>query len=153
MTKKNKPQQEIAELKDKLARTLADYQNQDKRHAAQRIQMVKYANETLLNKFVTSLDDLDRAQKHLNDAGLGFVIKQINDLLKEEGVTPIDPVGADFDPLTMDCSEVVEGEKNKVIKTTLKGYLYHDKTLRPAKVEVGSGAPDRNPEPVEGSLK
>lgn len=139
MTKKDKSLQEIAELKDKLARTLADYQNQDKRHAAQRIQMARFANESLLGKFIAILDDLDRAQKHLNDAGLGHVIKQINDLLKDEGVTPVDPVGADFDPLTMDCSEVVEGEKNKVVKTTLKGYLYHDKTLRPAKVEVGSG--------------
>lgn len=139
MTKKNKPQQEIADLKDKLARTLADYQNQDKRHTAQRIQMVKYANETLLNKFVTILDDLDRAQSHLNDAGLGFVVKQINDLLKDEGVIPVNPVGSDFDPLTMDCADVVDGEKNKVVKTLLKGYLYHDKTLRPAKVEVGNG--------------
>lgn len=139
MTKKDKTTQEISELKDKLARTLADYQNQDKRHSAQRIQMVKFANESLLSKFITILDDLDRAQKHLNDAGLGFVIKQINDLLKEEGVTSVDPVGANFDPLTMDCSEVVEGEKDRVVRTSLKGYLYHDKTLRPAKVEVGGG--------------
>ena len=57
----------------------------------------------------------------------------------------------------MDCAEVVAGPKEKVIKTILKGYTYADKTLRPAKVEVGSGTTDRNPEPavipseVEGS--
>jgi molecular chaperone GrpE (heat shock protein) len=44
-----------------------------------------------------------------------------------------------FDPLLMDCTEVVPGEKDQVVETVSKGYYLYDNVLRPAKVKVGSG--------------
>lgn len=148
---------EVLSLNEKLARTLADYQNQEKRHQSQRSQIVKLANESLIYQLLPILDDLERAQTHLKDQGLGHVIKQFFKTLDNEGVKVVDPIGFDFDPLTMDCAEAVDGPKNKVVKTVLKGYTYADKTLRPAKVEVGNGTtpsviPDPSVIPAEAGI-
>lgn len=130
---------QLAALDDKFKRVLADYQNQQKRHEIQKSLLAKFANESLLDKILPVLDDLERAQSHLNDAGLGHVIKRFSQVLSGEGLSLIDSDGADFDPETMDCAEVVAGPKDKVVRTVSKGYLYYDKVLRPAKVEVGGG--------------
>jgi molecular chaperone GrpE (heat shock protein) len=71
---------------------------------------------------------------------LEIVIKQLLETLKNEGLTSIESNSKLFDPITMDCIEVVPGKKDQVIETMTKGYLLFDKVLRPAKVKVGSGA-------------
>ncbi|MEK7525100.1 MAG: nucleotide exchange factor GrpE [Patescibacteria group bacterium] len=131
--------EQIASLDDKFKRALADYQNQEKRHEAQRSLLARFANEALLDKILPVLDDLERAQNHLKDAGLGHVLKTFHQVLASEGVTVIESDNTDFDPATMDCAEAVAGEKDKVVKTIAKGYRLFDKILRPAKVEVGDG--------------
>ena len=142
---------QLTALDDKFKRVLADYQNQEKRNEAQRSLIVKLANETLLDKILPVIDDLERAQSHLKDSGLGHVIKQMNSVLASEGLTVIDSDSADFDPTTMDCAEVVPGEKDKVVKTVSRGYRLYEKVLRPAKVEVGNGIPDQNPPQADHS--
>lgn len=133
------PKKDLQDLESRLLRALADYQNLEKRHATDRIHLVKYANQALLDKLLPLLDDLYRAQEHLNDAGLKIVIDQFEKILFTEGVTEIAALGAQFDPETMDCTQVVPGEKNHVISVVSRGFLYQDKVLRPARVEVGGG--------------
>ncbi|OGD71026.1 nucleotide exchange factor GrpE [Candidatus Collierbacteria bacterium RIFCSPLOWO2_01_FULL_50_23] len=151
MTKTTKPREmevlkeQLTALDDKFKRALADYQNQEKRHASQKSVFIKFANETLLEKIIPILDDLERAQSHLNDTGLGHVIKQFHLVLSGEGISVIESDNADFDPATMDCAEVVAGEKDKVVKTLALGYRLYDKVLRPAKVEVGNGVANEDP--------
>ncbi len=140
---------QLAALDDKFKRLMADYQNQEKRYIAQKSVIYKLANETLLAKIIPVIDDLERAQSHLNDHGLAHVLKQFHQVLAGEGLTIIESDGADFDPQTMDCAEVVAGPKNKVMKTVAKGYRLFDKVLRPAKVEVGSG--EVSPRTVTGT--
>ncbi len=120
-------------------RVLADYQNQDRRFKETQTQIVKFANAVLLEKILLNLDSLEMAQNHLHDAGLEMVIKQLHETLKTEGLQLIESDGKLFDPLTMDCLEVVPGKKDHVISTLTKGYYLFDKVLRPAKVNVGSG--------------
>lgn len=120
-------------------RALADYQNLEKRHALQRSNISKYANESLLDKILPIIDDLNRAQDHLADTGLQMILDRFQQLLTSEGVTPIDTKDQPFDPETMDCVEVVDGKKDIVVNTLSQGYFYNDKVLRPARVEVGSG--------------
>ncbi len=132
MIKKNKD--------EKYLRALADYQNLEKRVALDRLNLIKYTNAMLLTKLIPVLDDLERAQAHLNDAGLTHILSQFIKLLDTEGVKVINPVSSLFDPATMDCAEVVEGEKDKVVATQLKGYLYQNRVLRPARVTVGNGS-------------
>lgn len=139
-TKLTKLQEELTLLEDKFKRILADYQNQEKRHHSQKAAVIKMANEALLDKILPVLDDLERAQIHLHDAGLGHVLKQFHEILVSEGLTVIDSDGTDFDAETMDCAEVVDGPLNKVVKTVSKGYSLYGRILRPAKVEVGRGS-------------
>ncbi len=132
-------QNQIQDLENRFKRALADYQNLEKRHASQKGDLIKFANQGLLDKLLPLLDDLERAQAHLHDSGLELIIDQFHQLLISEGVTPIISDRQIFDPQTMDCAEVVPGPKNKVVTTLAKGYYYHDRVLRPARVEVGSG--------------
>lgn len=132
-------QNQIQDLENRFKRALADYQNLEKRHASQKDDLVKFANQGLLDKLLPLLDDLERAQAHLHGSGLELIIDQFRQLLISEGVTPIISDRQIFDPQTMDCAEVVPGPKNKVVTTLAKGYYYHDRVLRPARVEVGSG--------------
>ena len=139
MVKTKSLKDQIAFLDDKFKRALADYQNQEKRYESQKSLLAKFANETLLTQILPVVDDLERAQSHLQDAGLGHVIKTFHQILASEGVSIIESDQADFDPATMDCAEVVAGPKDKVVKTASRGYRLYDKILRPAKVEVGGG--------------
>jgi molecular chaperone GrpE len=124
---------------EKYLRTLADYQNQDRRFKEAQSQIVKFANATLIEKILLNIDSLELAQSHIKDAGLDMVIKQLQETLKTEGLQLIESDDKPFDPLTMDCIEVVPGKKDQVITTLTKGYFLFDKVLRPAKVKVGSG--------------
>lgn len=130
---------ELSDLDSKYKRALADYQNLEKRHSQEKLNFSRYANETLLRKLLNVLDDLERAQNHLHDLGLDLVITQFIRQLESEGVSILPSTGKPFDPVSMDCAEVVAGEENQVVRTIAKGYLYHEKVLRPAKVEVGGG--------------
>lgn len=140
MVKKTHPlQARVAELENNYKRALADYQNQERRHKEMSSSLVKMAAASLIEKLLISLDALKLAQSHLKDRGLQMVIDQFNNTLSQEGLSLIDTDGQDFDPLTMDCTEIVAGEKDKVVETVSPGYLLFDKVLRPAKVKVGSG--------------
>lgn len=127
------------DYKDLYLRALADYQNLEKRGQNEKKDFVKYANESLIDKILGVTDDLERAQSHLKDQGLQMVVDQFLSILESEGVTTITTANKDFNPQLMDCVEVVDGPKDKVVDTLSKGYLYHDKVLRPARVIVGSG--------------
>lgn len=129
----------INELEENYKRVLADYQNQERRFRDTQSQIVKFSSATILEKILINLDSLEMAQKHIKDSGLDIVIKQFLETLKTEGLQLIESDNKPFDPLTMDCIEVVPGKKDQVVETLSKGYFLFDKVLRPAKVKVGSG--------------
>ena len=140
MTKKitaAKLEKEVKDLENKFKRVLADYQNQTKRHESRQVEVIKFANQDLLDKLLPVLDSLELAQHHLKDTGLNLVIDQFIKVLKLEEVQELKSTGQKFDPQTMDCASLVEGKKDIAINTLVKGYTYYDKVLRPAKVEVG----------------
>jgi len=142
--KTTKLEQEVKDLENKFKRALADYQNQTKRYESRQTEVVKFANQNLLDKLLPVLDSLEMAQHHLKDTGLNMIIDQFSKILSSEEVQEIKSTGQKFDPQTMDCASLVEGKKDIAITTLVKGYTYYDKVLRPAKVEVGSGS-NRNP--------
>ena len=132
-------QGKIQELEESYKRVLADYQNQERRHKELESQVVKFAQASLVEKILVSLDSLEMAQSHLKDKGLQMVIDQLTKTLEAEGLTVIESQDKTFDPNTMDCLDLVSGEKDLVVETVSKGYLLFDKVLRPAKVKVGNG--------------
>lgn len=126
------------ELEEKWKRSLADYSNLEKRTEAQRQLFISLVTTGIIAKFIEVLDDLYLAQNHLNDPGLKLAIDKYLAVLKSEGLSEID-YSQKFDPATMECTEAVDGEKEKVIEVKKKGYLLNGQCLRPAQVTVGHG--------------
>lgn len=125
------------ELEDRLKRTLADYQNLERRIEEERRLLSRLSSVLLIEKFLPVLENLESAQNHLNDQGLELVIKQFKDILATEGVEEIAAEGQEFDPKFHEAIEAQVGEEdNKVAKVLTKGYKIEDKVIRPAKVVV-----------------
>ena len=124
---------------EQLKRALADYQNLTKRVEAERIEFIKYVLAGFLAKLLPVVDDLEAAQVHLKDQGLGLAVAKLKTVLSEEGVKEMSLVGQVFDPKLAECLELIPGKKDQVIEVTQKGYLLNEKVLRPARVKVGKG--------------
>jgi molecular chaperone GrpE len=129
--------QEVEEFKSKYMRALADYQNLDKRTQLEKEEVRKYAARHTLLKFLSPIDGLERATKHIQDEGLMLALKEFYAALTESGVKKIEVIGKSFDPFTMECIEVGEGEEDTVIEEIVSGYMFNDKILRVAQVKVG----------------
>ncbi len=138
---KTKPslQAKLQSLEAQLKRALADYQNLEKRFAKESKEVIKFANAALLTKLLDLKDNLERAVSALQDKGLNLVLAQLEKILKEEGVVEIKALAQKFNPATMEAESLVKGQKDIVVSVVRKGYLLHDRVLRPAKVQVGSG--------------
>lgn len=136
-------------------RTKADFVNQKKEHEADRIRFAKFAKESLIYDILPVLDSFTLAfgQKEAWEkvdgtwrTGVEQICNQLVGVLKENGVTEI-PVsaGSVFDPGLHASVGTVEtpnkDDDNKVIEVVQKGYLLHDKVLRPASVKVGVAKP------------
>jgi len=127
----------LKELEDQLRRAVADYQNLEKRTEEKRAELVLGSNRSLITKLLPVLDNLFLAQKHIQDDGLDLSIQKFLDILKEEGVEEINTKDQEFDPNTMECVSVQDGEENKVLEELRKGFIMYDRVLRPAQVIVG----------------
>ncbi|HPT65716.1 MAG TPA: nucleotide exchange factor GrpE [Candidatus Woesebacteria bacterium] len=130
----------VNSLEDKLARSLADYSNLEKRIESQRQLFVTLATTSILSKMVEVLDDFYLAQKHLNDQGLKMAIDKFNSVLKVEGLEEINPQQLEFDPQSMECVEAVDGRENFVVEVKKLGYKLNGHVIRPAQVSVGKTA-------------
>lgn len=137
ITKSKEPETQEKELENQLKRTLADYQNLEKRVAGERQQLIKSANRGLILRLLPALDTLVLAKKHTDDQGLELAIQQLFDILEREGVKKIETLEKNFDPKYMECVATVEGEGGKVIEELKPGYMLDDKVLRVAQVSVG----------------
>ena len=142
---------ELAALKERYARMMADFDNFRKRQAREREEWLKRANEELLGDLLPVVDHLDLAlNKTANPAdpfatGVKMVYDQFIALLSRYGVTPIDAKGKPFDPafheaLTQMSSATVPA--HVVIDQFRRGWLLAGRLLRPSQVVVSSGAPD-----------
>src|SRR3989344_347060 len=140
------------ELESMLKRTLADYQNLERRIEEERKQLAKLSALLLIEKLLPILDNLENAQAHLSDEGLAMVIKQFRDTLSSEGVEEISAEGQEFNPNFHDAVEIQRADgDNKIVKVVTKGYKIEDKVIRPAKVVVtkkSAGQKSDQPEEV-----
>jgi molecular chaperone GrpE len=137
------------ELKDRLLRTAAEFDNYRKRTERERLALSESITGSVVADLLPIIDDLERALAA--DAGDGgesyrrgveLVLKQIHELLRKRGVTPIDAVGADFDPNFHQAVtyEPVEGHREgEITEEFRRGYMIGDRLLRPAMVKVAKG--------------
>lgn len=125
------------QLEEQLKRALADYQNLERRVAEERKLLSDLYTALIVEKFLPVLDNLENAQKHLNDQGLELVIRQFKDVLAQEGVEEIPAEGTQFDPNLHEAIETKEGpNKDTIVKVVRKGYKLGEKVLRVAQVVV-----------------
>lgn len=144
------PDEQSVPYKDQYLRALADYQNLEKRTEERTAEIRRYAAKSVLGDFLVVLDTLEKAEKHLQDAGLSLGVKQFRDTLSRHGVTRMEVTGKLFDPNIMECVETGHGKHLHVISEVLPGYVLGDQVLRIAKVVVGSepkGNDEGIPEP------
>ncbi len=136
--------QEVVSLKDMSLRTLADFDNYRKRIERERQVQQRYALMDPLREFLPVIDNLERAlgaQASLDDlrVGIDMVHRQMLDLLDRFGAKPVAAEGEAFDPNVHEAvSRVEDGEAEvpMVREEHQKGYMLHERLLRPAMVTV-----------------
>jgi molecular chaperone GrpE len=138
---------QAVELKDRLLRGQADWDNSRKRILREKEDAVRYAAEALLEKLLPVLDNFEmgmQAARTAGDAksiaeGLDMVLKQFQGVLKDAGVETIDAVGQPFDPHRHEALGQHESDdlpEGHVVTQLRKGYKLKDRLLRAASVFV-----------------
>jgi molecular chaperone GrpE len=146
-TEEEKLRAQVADLKDKLLRAQAEWDNSRKRILREKEDAVRYAGEALLEKILPVLDNFETgmlAAKTASDAktiaqGFEMVLAQLQQVLREAGVEAIDATGHPFDPHRHEAlgyQDSDEHPEEHVIFQTRKGYKLKDRLLRPASVFV-----------------
>jgi molecular chaperone GrpE len=143
-------QADLARFRDLALRSQADFENYKKRSAREKEEAIKYANSSLLERLVSIIDNFELGLAAAKEqgkqspiySGMVLVQKQLNDLLAENGLQPIEAEGRRFDP---NVHEAIAHERSDqvpeeiVLRQTRRGYRFKDRLLRPAKVVVSSG--------------
>jgi len=131
---------------DRFVRKAAEFDNYRKRVERERREQADRAVVGILEDLLGVVDDFDLALTgDAGDAGSAYrkgvelIHAKLQDLLRKQGVKPIDALGADFDPNLHEAvmQESSPGHRdNEVIAVLRKGYTINDRLLRPASVKV-----------------
>lgn len=139
-------QAKIEEQRETMMRALADAENARKRAQAEAASARKYALESFAEGLLPVLDSLEAALKTGDTSGVELTLKQMRSALEKSSVREVDPKpGERFDPhrhQAMAAVEAAGAEPNTVVATMQKGYVLHDRVLRPALVTVAKAAAD-----------
>lgn len=132
---------ELEELRDQLARALADYDNLTKRVEKQRQDFKKVATFELVASILPAIDMLEDAQEHLKNSGLALTIKELEESLEAHGIERISASpGEKFDEKVHEAVEVVDkgGKKSgEIVEELLAGWRFAEgPAIRPSKVIV-----------------
>jgi len=151
---------DLADLKDRHLRKLAELENIRKRSEREKREHFRVALMDLARDFLPILDNLERAMAHASPEerkshfgqGIGLIRRQLMDLWKRHGLEEVDTSGA-FDPnrheavATESASDV---PPNSILEVLQKGYVLQDRLVRPASVKVavrsGEFLSDKNSE-------
>lgn len=144
--KKDKKDQQIEELTDKLKRSMAEFDNFRKRTEKEKASMYIIGAREIVEKMLPVVDNFERglAQAAEGDAfadGMKMIYKQMMTTLDELGVKPIEAVGQEFDPNFHNAVMHVEDEsvgENIVVEELQKGYTYKDFVVRHSMVKVAN---------------
>lgn len=151
-----KLRREIADLRDRSMRTLADFDNFRKRSERERQETRKYALLEPLRDFLEVVDNLGLALSAAGSAddlkrGVEMIHRQMQELLRRLGVQEIEALNQPFDPAR---HEAVQREEDPTVRTPTvvgelrRGYMLHDRLLRPTMVKVA--VPAETKPAVEG---
>lgn len=136
----------ILKLNDQHLRLMAEFENYKKRTLKERADLIKYSGERVFVDMLPIIDDFERALEHLPEEdspvkeGIVMIHNKFVNFLKNNGVKEMETKDQPFD---MDLHEAIsmfpaadESMKGKIVDCTQKGYTFHDKVIRYAKVVV-----------------
>ena len=141
---------ELDQLKDRMLRLQADFDNFRKRTQRDRIELSARANEDLISELLPVIDHFEiglatslehKTEQAVHD-GFKMVYEQVLGALKKFGLTPIDAQTAGFDPHLHEAVSHIPSEEyaaDEIIAQTRRGYKLGDRLLRPVQVVVSSG--------------
>jgi molecular chaperone GrpE len=162
------PEQEVAELRARVERLMANWQraeadlaNYRRRVEQERHELLKYGAAGLVLDLLGVVDDLERAFMTIPPAlhtftwieGLHLIYRRLLAILQSHGVTEVEAEGKPFDPSCHQVVREVEGEPGKVVGVVQKGYRLHQRLLRPALVLVGAAKTSSPPQEAPGAPK
>ena len=144
--KKDKFEQQVEELTDRLKRNLAEFDNFRKRTEKEKASMYVIGARDIVEKILPVVDNFERglAQAPEGDAfvdGMKMIYKQLMTALDEMGVKEIEAKGKEFDPNLHNAVMHVEDENagtNEVVEVFQKGYTYKDFVVRHSRVKVAN---------------
>lgn len=143
---KDKYEQQIEDLTDKLKRSMAEFDNFRKRTEKEKASMYIIGAKDIVEKILPVIDNFERglAQAAEGDAfaeGMKMIYKQLMTAMDEMGVKPIEAVGKEFDPNFHNAVMHVEDEEageNIIVEEFQKGYTYKDFVVRHSMVKVAN---------------
>ncbi|MEX2015016.1 MAG: nucleotide exchange factor GrpE [Candidatus Hydrogenedentales bacterium] len=153
------PEFELAQVRDQLLRTRADFENYRKRMARETERIRKTAAESLVADLLPVLDHLELALAHAGDEsggvteGVELVAKQLRTTLERHGVSQIPDIGELFNPQYHEAVTVLDSDavpENHVVQVFQRGFKLGDQVLRPSRVAVSKGPAQRPQEDEDG---
>lgn len=148
-TELEKLQAELAEMKDKYLRQVADFDNFRRRSAKERMELIQTAGKEVITEMLEVLDDCDRAleqfpqQQDVNaiKEGVQLIFSKFRNKLVSKGLKPMETKGTEFNADEQEAITEIPAPSpdlvGKVVDEVQKGYYLNDKIIRFAKVVVG----------------
>ena len=163
------PEDKIKELEDKLARTLAEMENQRRRYEKEKDDAFEYGGFSFARESLSLIDNFDRAKQSLeNDEKikssdalkktlehLDIVKKDLISIFKKNNIEEIVAVNKKLDPNLHQAMMEIEDENKEsgtIVQEIQKGYIMKDRLLRPSLVAVAK-KPEKNEEKNEEKVK
>ena len=151
-------EKEAEENYDRLLRLSAEFENYKKRSSREIEEFRKFANQSLIKEMLSVVDNLELAMNTTNShkaidkdllQGLEMTHREILKVFEKFNVKPIDAKGQPFDPTFHEAvmqEETNDSPKNTVVNELQKGYLIHDRLLRPSMVVVAKPKENKDSE-------
>jgi len=136
--------QKVLEHEEKLKHVLADFQNLNRKTQSDIEIGVNTKVDEFILDFLKIYDDFIRAKEvfsesKINSDGLNSILKNMDSLLKKYHVIPIDALGEIFDPNFHETISIITDpdlDDNTITKEIRKGYISHERVIRPTLVEI-----------------
>lgn len=142
---------ELAEMKDKFIRLMAEFENFRRRTAKERLELIKTAAEDVMTDLLPVLDDMDRASQSVGSAkdieavaqGLDLIFHKLKSVTIQKGLKPMetkagDEFDSDFHEAVTQIPAPSDELKGKIVDVIEKGYTLNEKVIRFAKVVIGA---------------
>ncbi len=140
---------ELEQQKDKYLRLFAEFDNFRRRTAREKVELIQTAGKDVIVSLLDVMDDLDRAEKQMQQVtdieqykqGIMLIFNKLRNNLQSKGVKAMESLHEEFDVEKHEAITEIpapsEDLKGKVVDELQKGYLLNDKIIRFAKVVVG----------------